>query len=161
MCFDTKPAHLNGAEYIISERIFKTFPPEERKYWHPHNYRFLSGELVASGLPGAAEESLMAKKMNSYGKTWHVWITDSQGNPGEPLGDPHLAWSFNHDNEAAAGLVEAAISGCESTVPPTGATVRISFRRHIRNQALTTSVVNSRDRRHPYRACADEKQAHQ
>lgn len=25
-----KQAHMNGTEYIISERIFKTFPPEER-----------------------------------------------------------------------------------------------------------------------------------
>jgi uncharacterized protein DUF1264 len=105
---NTKDAQLNGIEYIISEKLYKTLPSGERQYWHPHNYEILSGQLIAPNLPDAAEHALMAQKINSYGKTWHVWMTDSQGKPVDriPLGTPHLAWSFNHDGEAVPGLVE-------------------------------------------------------
>jgi hypothetical protein len=53
----------------------------------------------------------MKDKMNSYGKTWHVWMTSPHGgHPADtlPLGPPHLAWSFNRDGEANPGLVENA-----------------------------------------------------
>lgn len=102
-------ARLNGIEYIISEQLFEKLPAEEKKYWHPHNYEILSGQLVAPGIPGPVEHRAMAKKINSYGKTWHVWHTGSLGEPGDalPLGEPHLAWSFNRDGEAKPGLVEA------------------------------------------------------
>ena len=104
----TQKANLTGIEYIISERLFKQLPEQERQYWHPHNYEILSGQLVAPGLPGVAEKALMKGKMNSYGKTWHVWNTGDTTKKGDPLpyGDPALAWSFNRDGEADAGLVE-------------------------------------------------------
>ena len=35
--------------------------------------------------------------MNSYGKTWHVWMT-SDGQK-LPFGEANLAWSFNRDGE--------------------------------------------------------------
>lgn len=94
-------ANLNGIEYIISEKLFEGLPAEERKYWHPHNYEILAAHLVAPGLPDVAELELMKGKMNSYGKTWHVWHTGSPNMPGDelPLGEPHLAWSFNADGE--------------------------------------------------------------
>jgi hypothetical protein len=107
---NTKDANLNGIEYIISERIFQNLPEAEKRYWHPHNYEILSGQLVAPGLPDAAEKGLMRQKMNSYGKTWHLWNTgntvDQEGDT-LPLGEPMLAWSFNRDGEAAPGLVES------------------------------------------------------
>jgi len=105
---NTKTANLNGIEYIISEKLFTSLPEEEKQYWHPHNYEILSGQLVAPGLPEVAEKALMKSKMNSYGKTWHVWNTGSIGAGGDklPLGKPMLAWSFNHDGEAKPGLVE-------------------------------------------------------
>lgn len=101
-------ANLNGIEYIISERLFERLPQAERAYWHPHNGEILSGQLVAPGLPQAAETALMRSKMNSYGKTWHVWNTGHAGAPGDslPLGEPRLAWSFNREGEALPGLVE-------------------------------------------------------
>jgi len=90
-------ANLTGIEYMISARLFDELPAEERKYWHPHNYEILSGrQLQAPGLP-AAEKELMKEKMNSYGKTWHVWMTN-QGH-GLPYGEAALAWSFNADGE--------------------------------------------------------------
>jgi hypothetical protein len=99
---DTENANLNGLEFIISEKLFETLPPEERQYWHPHNYEILSGQLVGPGLPDAAEKELMQRKMNSYGKTWHVWMSGDA----LPMGPAHLAWSFNRDGEAKPGLAE-------------------------------------------------------
>lgn len=50
----------------------------------------------------------------------------------------------------------AAISEWESTLVKSGATVRILFRKHIHNQASTTSAANSHNI-----PGVDEKQAHQ
>jgi hypothetical protein len=101
---NTASANLNGIEFIISERLFDTLPAEERKYWHPHNGEILSGQLIAPGIPDVAEKELMRSKMNSYGKTWHVWMTGKGDKL--PLGEPMLAWSFSRDGEARPGLVE-------------------------------------------------------
>ncbi len=105
---NTKTANLTGIEYIISEKLFATLPAAERRYWHPHNGEILSGQLVAPGLPGAAEHALMKTKMNSYGKTWHLWNTGYNGKRGDalPLGAPRLAWSFNRDGEILPNLQE-------------------------------------------------------
>ena len=101
-------ANLNGIEYIVSAKLFATLPDEERQFWHPHNGEILSGQLAAPGIPDAAEKALMKDKMNSYGKTWHVWNTGAHGQAGDrlPLGPARLAWSFNRDGEARPGLVE-------------------------------------------------------
>jgi hypothetical protein len=105
---NTEDANLNGIEFIISEKLFNTLPEEEKKYWHPHNGEILSGQLVAPNIPDIAEKELMKGKMNSYGKTWHVWNTGYEGKLGDalPLGQPMLGWSFNREGEAAPGLVE-------------------------------------------------------
>lgn len=105
---NTKDANLNGIEYIISERLFNTLPEKEKKYWHPHDGEILSGQLVAPNIPDMAEKELMKEKMNSYGKTWHLWNTGYEGKSGDalPLGEPMLGWSFNRDGEAVPGLVE-------------------------------------------------------
>lgn len=105
---NTRDANLNGIEYIISEKLFNQLPAAEKQYWHPHNYEILSGQLLAPGLPDVAEKALMKGKINSYGKTWHVWKTTMPHMKGDPLpyGEPDLAWSFNRDGEAMPGLVE-------------------------------------------------------
>lgn len=105
---NTSNANLNGIEYIISEKLFNTLPEEERRFWHPHNGEILSGQLVAPGIPDAAEHALMKKKINSYGKTWHVWNTGANGKRGDslPLGPAMLAWSFNRDGEMLPNLQE-------------------------------------------------------
>lgn len=105
---NTDEANLNGIEYIISESLFASLAEDERKYWHPHNGEILSGQLVAPGLPDTAEQSLMKSKMNSYGKTWHVWNTGHHGQAADalPLGPAMLAWSFNRDGEAIPEMVD-------------------------------------------------------
>jgi hypothetical protein len=103
-----RDANLNGIEYIISEKLFNALPAEERKYWHPHNGEILSGQLVAPGIPAVAEKALMKDKMNSYGKTWHVWHTGMFGMSADrlPLGPAMLAWSFSRDGEAIDAMVK-------------------------------------------------------
>ncbi len=99
---NTREANLIGIEYIVSEDLFGTLPDEERSYWHPHNFEILSGQLIAPGLPAAAEKAFMKRLLNSYGKTWHTWHTgrhDGEAGHRLPLGDPMLMWSFNRDGE--------------------------------------------------------------
>lgn len=103
-----KGANLNGIEFIVSEKLFEGLPEAEKAFWHPHNAEILSGQLIAPGIPAVAERELMKKKINSYGKTWHVWDTGGPGHAGDqlPLGPAHLAWSFNRDGEAHPAMVE-------------------------------------------------------
>lgn len=100
---NTRDANLIGVEYIISERLFNELSPEEQAYWHPHNFEILSGELIAPGLPEAAEKEMLKFLVNSYGKTWHTWMTSNRNQVKEgdalPLGEPHLMWSFNRFHE--------------------------------------------------------------
>jgi hypothetical protein len=105
---NTKSAHLTGIEYIISEKLFQRLPAAEKQFWHPHNYEILSGELVASGLPDTAEKLFLKQKMNSYGKTWHLWMTgkDNGGGDALPMGPAQLAWSFNHDGELRPDMLK-------------------------------------------------------
>lgn len=105
---NTNAANLIGVEYIISEAMFGTLPVEEKSSWHPHNYEILSGQLVMPAVPGPAEKAAMAKKVNSYGKTWHIWDTGHHGHGGQklPTGSPKLAWSPNREGEVPPALVE-------------------------------------------------------
>ncbi len=107
---NTEDANLIGVEYIISEALFEALPADEKRSWHPHNFEILSGQLVMPGVPAMAEKAALDKKLNSYGKTWHVWDTGHAGHPAPqrlPVGKPLLAWSYNRDGEAPASLVEA------------------------------------------------------
>jgi hypothetical protein len=103
---NTNDANLIGIEYIISARLYERLPATERASWHPHDYEILSGQLVAPGLPPATDRALMRTKMNSYGKTWHVWHT-GEGGDDLPIGPAELAWSFNADHELPDALLEA------------------------------------------------------
>ncbi|POP40902.1 DUF1264 domain-containing protein [Superficieibacter electus] len=94
---NTRDAKLMGIEYIISERLFRTLPAEEKPYWHSHRYEVKSGSLVAPGLPESAEKPLMSKIVNTYGKTWHTWHTDRDKTL--PLGIPALMMGFTDDGQ--------------------------------------------------------------
>ena len=105
---NTADARMMGIEYILSEKLYNTLPPEEKAYWHPHNYEVLSGTLRMPGLPDVAEREALKTKINSYGKTWHTWMTGVHGHQADPLplGPPHLQWSFNRDGEANPEMVQ-------------------------------------------------------
>jgi hypothetical protein len=104
---NTAEARMMGVEYIISEQLYTTLPADEKAYWHPHNYEILSGQLRMPGLPDVAEKEALKGKINSYGKTWHTWMTGMHGKQGDPLplGPSVLQWSFNRDGEDAPGMV--------------------------------------------------------
>lgn len=117
---NTKEANLIRVEYIVSERLFESLSEDEKAYWHPHNYEILSGQLVAPGLPDAAERAFVELLVNSYGKTWHTGHTGRHdGQPGDrlPLGEAKLMWSFNADGENDESLKRDATSRWASTSP--------------------------------------------
>jgi hypothetical protein len=104
---NTAEARMTGIEYIISEKLYNALPSDEKVYWHPHNYEILSGQLRMPGLPDIAETEALKSKMNSYGKTWHTWMTGMHERQGDalPFGSARLQWSFNRDGEALPGMV--------------------------------------------------------
>lgn len=79
---NTREANLIGIEYIVFAHLFGTLPDEERPHWHPHNFEVLSGQLVAPGLPEAAEHALMKLLMNSYARR------GTPGTPADTTGSP-------------------------------------------------------------------------
>jgi hypothetical protein len=92
-----RDAKLIGVEYIISEKLYRQLPPDEKKLWHSHRHEVKSGQLVAPGLPAPAEKALMKKIVSTYGKTWHTWHTDA--NQTLPLGIPTLMMGFTRDGQ--------------------------------------------------------------
>ncbi|GJL51582.1 MAG: hypothetical protein NPIRA01_28090 [Nitrospirales bacterium] len=104
-------AKMTGIEYIIPMEAFEQLPDEEQQYWNPHNFEILSGQLT---LPAAKNElKIMENKLNSYGKTFHLWKAGVYEKEDEkfPVGEPRLAWSFNHLDEAKDGLIESVYHG--------------------------------------------------
>lgn len=102
---NTDDARLIGIEYIISEKLFKTLPEEERKLWHSHVYEVKSGQLIAPGLPDIAEKELMEEIISTYGKTYHTWHT----NRGDklPVGMPLLMMGFTNADQIKDSLLIA------------------------------------------------------
>lgn len=101
---NTKEARLIGLEYIISEKLFKTLPEEEKHLWHSHNYEVKSGTLIAPGLPDAATHELMEEIVSTYGKTWHTWHSEKDK---LPMGIPHLMMGFTKDGQLNPDLLSS------------------------------------------------------
>jgi hypothetical protein len=122
---NTPDAKLAGVEYIISERLFGTLPEAERQLWHSHVYEVRSGQLIAPGIPEAAEHALMAKLVTTYGKTWHLWHTDH--GDALPTGVPQLMMGFTADGQtdpaltsrrnARFGIDEAEVRSRRADIP--------------------------------------------
>ncbi|WP_429199690.1 DUF1264 domain-containing protein [Luteibacter sp. W1I16] len=102
---NTANAKIMGVEYIVSARVFATLPDAEKPLWHSHAYEVTSGELVAPGLPRAAEHELMEKLASTYGKTFHTWHTDLQKHL--PLGVPQLMMGFTQDGQIDRAMVRS------------------------------------------------------
>ncbi len=80
-------AKLIGIEYIVSERVFKTLPDDERRLWHSHNYEVKSGELIAPGVPevaGHASCGIWSPPMARPG---------TPGTPGRSIATPAFRWA--------------------------------------------------------------------
>ncbi|MEI6948686.1 OBAP family protein [Paraflavisolibacter sp. H34] len=96
-------AKIMGVEYIVSERLFRQLPEEEKGLWHSHRHEVKSGTLVAPGIPDLAEHELMEKLVSTYGKTIHTWHTDQQRNL--PLGAPLIMMGFTKDGQLRPELL--------------------------------------------------------
>lgn len=97
-------SRLIGVEYIVSEKIFKTLPEEEKPLWHSHRHETTSGELVMPGLPESVEHTAIASLVSTYGKTWHTWQIDR--NAALPLGIPQLMMGFTADGQLTPDKIE-------------------------------------------------------
>jgi hypothetical protein len=99
-----KNARILGVEYIITDKVYRTLPDEEKKYYHPHTYEVTSGLLIAPGLDAKKEKEFMGALLTTWGKCWHTWP-----NPKEPLpmGDPLLMWSAMKDGMVSKELLDA------------------------------------------------------
>lgn len=97
-------AKIMGVEYIISAKLFKQLPEEEKTLWHSHHYEVKSGALIAPGIPEIAEHELMEKLVSTYGKTIHTWHTDQLRDL--PLGSPMIMMGFTKDGQILPTLME-------------------------------------------------------
>jgi hypothetical protein len=100
---NVQDAKLMGVEYVISGKLFAGLPPAEKALWHSHVHEVKSGQLIAPGIPQGAEQALMAKLVNTYGKTWHTWHTDLHKEL--PKGVPQLMMGFAADGQADPAMV--------------------------------------------------------
>ena len=99
-----KNARLIGVEYIVSEKIFKTLPEDEKRLWHSHDFEVKSGELIIPGVPEQVERTALKDLVTTYGKTWHMWQIDR----GDvlPLGIPQLMMGFTKDGQINQAMVK-------------------------------------------------------
>lgn len=100
---NSNDSRLIGIEYIVSERIFKSLPDDEKALWHSHRHETTSGELVMPGIPETVEHAAMASLVNSYGKTWHTWQIDRYASL--PLGIPQLMMGFTADGQLKPDMI--------------------------------------------------------
>jgi hypothetical protein len=91
-----KNAKLLGVEYIVTDKVFRELPDEEKKYWHPHTYEVLAGGLIAPGMKQDDETKFMKALLTTWGKTWHTWPDPTTN---VPLGEPLLMWAVTGDGQ--------------------------------------------------------------
>jgi hypothetical protein len=94
-------AHLLGVEYIIGNEAYQKLPTEEKKFWHPHAYEIVSGQLIAPDMPKQGDD-VFPGLTETWGKTWHTWPDPKTA---YPVGEPLLMWSANGDGQIDDKLI--------------------------------------------------------
>ena len=92
-----KNAKLLGVEYIISDRLYRELPDEEKKYWHPHTYEVLAAGLIA-GMKPEDELAFMKALLRTWGRPGIPWPIPRTP---IPMGLPLLMWLTGCDEVAA------------------------------------------------------------
>ena len=89
---------------MVSPRIYKTLPEDERRLWHSHVYEVKSGMLILptpavtpTAVWEAAETAEMEDVVGIYGKTYHFWQVDRGDKV--PMGTPELMMSFTKEEQ--------------------------------------------------------------
>ena len=95
------PAKLLGIEYIISDEVYQKLPLEEKRYWHPHAYEVISGQLIVPDLPDMGNQALEGF-ITSWGKTFHTWPDPETS---IPMGEPILMWSAGADGQISKEML--------------------------------------------------------
>jgi hypothetical protein len=108
---NTTNARLIGVEYIVSERIFKSLPDDEKSLWHSHRHETTSGELAMPGIPEPVEHAAIATLVSTYGKTWHTWQIDRDAKL--PTGIPQLMMGFTADGQLRSEMIARRDKGLE------------------------------------------------
>ena len=95
---------------MVPKEVYETFPDEEKKLWHSHEFEVRSGMLILPKPEGkthdeweAAELAGMHEIMNLYGKTWHFWEIDAGHQ--YPFGRPHLMGSATQADQIDLDVV--------------------------------------------------------
>ncbi|KAM0938340.1 putative Oil body-associated protein [Dioscorea sansibarensis] len=96
---DDPLARLIGVEYIVSENIFETLPPEEQKLWHSHAYEIKSGVWIHPRVAEMIAKPELKWLAKTYGKFWCTWQVDRGDRV--PLGAPALMMSPQGVNAGA------------------------------------------------------------
>lgn len=99
---DRKDARMIGVEYIITEKLFKQLPEDEKKFWHSKGYAAKSGLIVAPRLPWTAEHKLINDMAPTYGKSFVFW--DKQSDP-LPMGPPSITVEPTRDGMVKSDLI--------------------------------------------------------
>ncbi|KAM0064692.1 putative Oil body-associated protein [Helianthus debilis subsp. tardiflorus] len=89
-------------EYIVSDAIFETLPPEEQKLWHSHAYEIKSGLWIHPRMPEMIVMPELKNLAKTYGKFWCTWQTDRGDKL--PIGPPSLMMS--PQSEGVVGVVK-------------------------------------------------------
>ncbi|KAI9486639.1 MAG: hypothetical protein EXX96DRAFT_593176 [Benjaminiella poitrasii] len=112
---DSPKAKLIAVEYMISEKLFKELPEEEKKYWHSHKYEVESGMLVMTAksmvpnmVATMGENEQLKAIINTYGKTWQFWPVDDNHKCSSkiPYGPPQLLMAFTKDGQVDPNLLK-------------------------------------------------------
>ena len=88
---------------MISAKLFRTLPEDEKKYWHSHHWEVKSGALHCPHVPKLAENEVMKDILNFYGKTIHLWQIDKGHQL--PLGPPQMMMAITNDDIADWNLI--------------------------------------------------------
>lgn len=95
---------LLGVEYVISDRLYRQLPLEEKAFWHPYAYEVLAGHLAAPDLSVDREDDLLSGLVTTWGKTWQTWP-----DPDTPVpeGALRLLWSVTGDGQVPDTWIDA------------------------------------------------------
>ncbi len=94
-------AKLLGVEYIITGEAYAKLPAAEKKYWHPHAYEIVSGQLIAPDMPKQGDGAFPGF-LKTWGKTFHTWPDPATS---YPMGEPILMWSAGGDGQVDPKLI--------------------------------------------------------
>ena len=73
---DQSNARLIGIEYMISPRLYKQLPAEERSLWHRHDIEVRENTIKAPLLPLGTSEAVLGDLSITYGKSFYFWQPD-------------------------------------------------------------------------------------